>query len=209
MKDLTTTEQAQALQTIQMCAEIATAQQLADVLNNKNIRRYCEIPNEERSQWMLGQIQLLIYISQKKTENEADLALMTALVDRAIIADVRMRWLTQIEITDALLKGASKEFGEFYGATYATVMQFLRAYLEDWKRVNAKAILAKKRLEEERRNREAQHMLQAKIAQMKACGEFIPTWGPDYNFKKAQKAHQADIAAQRTAIYRDYGEYNL
>jgi len=40
------------------------------------------------------------------------------------------------------------------------------------------------------------------IAQMKACGDFIPTWGPNFNFKKAQ-AHQVDIAAQRAAIYRD------
>ena len=201
----TKTEQALALQTIQTCANIATAQQLANVITDKNISRYCELPDSVRLPWMLGQIQLLVYITQKKTESEADLALTTTLVDRAIITDIRLKWLTQVEITDAILKGASKEFGEFYGATFATVMSFLRAYLEDWKRMNAKAIILKQRLEEDRNDRERLQSIQNEIACMKASGDFVPTWGPDYSFKKAQKAplnYQKMIEEQRDEIYR-------
>ncbi len=199
---ITTKEQAQALQTIRKCNDIETPEQLANVISDKRVQRYCELPDTERAQWLLGQIQMLTYITQKKAEDEADLAILTAMVDRAVMADQRMKWLTPIEITDALLKGAAKEFGEFFGITYTTVTGFIRSYLDDMKRVEAKAIIRHRQIEEEHRDRKAQQRLQAMIAQMKACGDFIPTWGPNFNFKKAQ-AHQVDIAAQRAAIYRD------
>ena len=187
-QQITTKEQAQALQTIQGCNDIETPEQLANVISDHRVQRYCELPGTDRAQWLLGQIQLLIYITQKKVENEADLAIMTAMVDRAVMADPRMKWLTPREITDALLKGATREFGDFYGITYTTVTGFIRSYLDHQKRLEAKALILKRRIKEEHRDREALKLLHDEIERMKASGDFVPTWGPEYIFKtKRQK----------------------
>lgn len=105
------------------------------------------------------------------------------MIDQAIMDD-NVRWLTQVEMQEAFRRGITKEYGEFFGITAGSVLQFLRGFMAGEKRQRAKALI---RAEEARKEEEGKKRFWEEIERMKAEGLYVPTWGPNYNFKEDKK----------------------
>lgn len=175
-----TKEQRTALQILRTSSSIDTPEKLACLIKDTNVRRYCQVENNERLSWLCDQINALNYMTHSsKITSEVDLLVEASMTDQAIMDD-NVRWLTQVEMQEAFRRGITKEYGEFFGITAGTIVQFLRGFMSGEKRLAAKAII---KAEEDRKQKEGNERLFAEIERMKAEGKFTPTWGPKYNFK--------------------------
>lgn len=180
-----TQEQQTALQILRTSSSIATPEQLAALIKNPDVPRYCNLDNDARLAWLCDQINALNYMTHSaRASSEIDLLVEASMIDQAVMDDNAIRWLTQVEMQEAFRRGITKEYGEFFGITASSIVQFLRGFMSGEKRQRAKAII---RDEEARKEREGQQRFWAEIERMKAEGKFTPTWGPDYVFVDKKK----------------------
>jgi len=176
-----TQEQQTALQILRTSSSIDTPEKLAALIQDKSVPKYCQLENDTRLAWLCGQINALNYMTHSaRITSEIDLLVEASMTDQAIMDDNSIRWLTQIEMQEAFRRGITKEYGDFFGITAGTVVQFLMGFMAGEKRQRAKAII---RDEESRKEKEGQDRFWKEIERMKAEGKFVPTWGPQYNFK--------------------------
>lgn len=179
-----TTEQKTALQILRTSSSIDTPEKLAAVIKDKDIPRYCQIDERKRKGWLGDQINALNYMTHaSRITSEVDLVVEASMIDQAIMDDGSIRWLTQVEMQEAFRRGITKEYGDFFGITAASVVQFLRGFMAGEKRLAAKTLI---RDEERKKQKEGEDRLWAEIERMKAEGKFTPTWGPQYNFKESK-----------------------
>lgn len=180
-----TQEQQTALQILRTSSSISTPEQLAALIKNPSVPKYCNLENDTRLQWLCDQINALNYMTHSsRISNEVDLLVEASMIDQAIMDDNSIRWLTQVEMQESFRRGITKEYGDFFGITASSVVQFLRGFMTGEKRQKAKALI---REEEARKEREGQQRFWKEIERMKAEGKFTPTWGPEYNFKEDKK----------------------
>ena len=177
-----TTEQQTALDILRTSSSIATAEQLAALINNPNVPKFCQLSEGTRRRWLGQQINGLNYMAHSpKITSEIDLTIEASMLDQAIMGDGNIKWLTQVEMQDAFRRGVTREYGDYFGITAASLTGFLRSFMSGEKRKRAKDII----LEEERKKRkEGDKRFFTEIERLKAEGKFTPTWGPQYNFKK-------------------------
>lgn len=199
-----TQEQQTALQILRTSSSIATAEQLAALIQNTSILKYCQLEADARLQWLCDQINALNYMTHSsRIESEIDLLVEASMIDQAIMDD-NVRWLTQVEMQEAFRRGITKEYGDFFGITASSIVQFLRGFMTGEKRQRAKAIIREK---EAKKEREANERLWAEIQEMKKKGLYVPSWGPNYDFKKKtspqdSEAHKERIHQQREEILK-------
>lgn len=180
-----TKEQKTALQILRTSNSIDTPEKLAALISDKRVPRYCQLESDNRLAWLCDQINALNYMTHSaRIANEVDLLVEASMMDQAIMEDERVRWLTQTEMQEAFRRGITKEYGDFFGITAGSILQFLRGFMSGEKRQRAKAII---REDEIRKDREANERLWAEIQRKKAEGMFVPSWGPDFNFKGDEK----------------------
>ena len=177
-----TKEQQTALQILRTSSSIDTPEKLAGVIKDERVPRYCNLDGDIRLSWLCDQINALNYMTHSaRITSEIDLLVEASMTDQAIMDDSSVRWLTQVEMQEAFRRGITKEYGDFFGITAGTVIQFLRGFMSGEKRQRAKAII---REEESRKEKEGQDRFWKEIEKAKANGMFVPTWGQEYNFKK-------------------------
>ena len=180
-----TKEQTTALQILRTSSSIDTPEKLAALIKDERVQRYCQLDNDTRLYWLCDQINALNYMTHSaRIASEIDLLVEASMTDQAIMEDDRVRWLTQIEMQEAFRRGITKEYGDFFGITAGTIVQFLRGFMDGEKRKRAKALI---REEEMRKEKEGQERLWAEIQEQKKKGMFVPTWGPKFNFKDDEK----------------------
>ena len=180
-----TQEQKTALQILRTSNSIATPEQLASLIQNPEIPKFCQLDERTRKGWLGDQINALNYMTHSaKITSEIDLVVEASMLDQAIMDDNAIKWLTQVEMQEAFRRGVTKEYGDFFGITSGTVVMFLRGFMAGEKRQRAKAII---REQEAKKERDGQQRFWAEIERMKAEGKFVPTWGPGYDFKGGKK----------------------
>lgn len=178
-----TKEQQTALQILRTSSSIATPEQLASLISDKSVPKYCQLDELTRKAWLGEQINALNYMTHSsRITSEIDLFVEASMADQTIMDD-NVRWLTQVEMQEAFRRGITKEYGDFFGITAGSLVQFLRGFMAGEKRRRAKEII---RNEEQRREKEGQQRFFDEIERMKAEGKFVPTWGPEYNFKESK-----------------------
>ena len=175
-----TKEQKTALQILRTSSSIDTPEKLAALISDESVPKYCNIDELSRKRWLGEQINALNYMTHSsKITSEIDLLVEASMLDQSIMDD-NARWLTQTEMQEAFRRGITREYGDFFGITAGTLVGFLRGFMAGEKRQRAKAIIRER---ESRREKEADERLWAEIQRKKAEGMFVPTWGPEYNFK--------------------------
>lgn len=180
-----TKEQQTALQILRTSSSIDTPEKLAAVIQSRNIKKYFQLEDNERLAWLCDQINALNYMTHSaRLTSEVDLLVEASMTDQAIMEDERVRWLTPIEMQEAFRRGITKEYGDFFGITAGSILQFLRGFMAGEKRQRAKEII---RAEEMRKEKEGEQRFWAEIEEAKKRGTFIPTWGPNFNFKGEEK----------------------
>ena len=133
-------EQDTALQIVRTSSRIATAEQLAVVLQTEP--RFYSLDNGTRVAWLGQQIIALNYmVHSQKLPNEYDLFIESSMLDQAIMEDEGLRGLTQVEMQEAFRRGISREYGDFYGITVPSLIGFLRGFRDCDKRMKAITIL--------------------------------------------------------------------
>lgn len=133
-------EQETALQIVRTSNRIATAEQLAAVMQAEP--RFYALETGSRVAWLGQQIIALNYmVHSQRTPNEYDLFIESSTLDQAIMEDEGLRGLTQVEMQEAFRRGISREYGDFYGITAPSLIGFLRAFRTCDKRMKAIAIL--------------------------------------------------------------------
>lgn len=197
-------EQETALQIVRTSSKIATAEQLAVVMQTEP--RFYSLEEGSRIAWLGQQIIALNYMAHsQRTPNEYDLFIESSMLDQAIMEDDGLRGLTQIEMQEAFRKGIAKEYGEFYGITASSLIGFLKGFRSSAKRQGAIAILyaqEQKRIaaEKERENR--------LLYELKVRG-FVNPWGKKEKRKvtpEESEAHRRKIEKQREEILKDHEE---
>ena len=131
-----------AMQIFQTTNDISTPEKLAALLSNQTIARYKDVPPAIRKAWIGTQIYALCLILHYQTPNPMDVEIDSAFADQIIMEDEEgVCSLRQVEMQEAFRRGISKEYGDFYGITPATLLQFLKGYRKSEKRQKAIAIL--------------------------------------------------------------------
>lgn len=189
-------EQETALQIVRTSSRIATAEQLAVVLQTEP--RFYSLDNGTRVAWLGQQIIALNYmVHSQKLPNEYDLFIESSMLDQAIMEDEGLRGLTQVEMQEAFRRGISREYGDFYGITAPSLIGFLNAYKKSEKRSQAIAILYS---QEQKKLREEDELFWETLNAARKAGFEIPTF-PHSPFED-DKQHQERIRRQREEILK-------
>lgn len=176
-----TKEQQTALQILRTSSSIDTPEKLAALIKDDGVRRYCQLGELDRRGWLCDQINALNYMTHAaRITSEVDLVVEASMIDQAIMDDERVKWLTQVEMQEAFRRGITKEYGDYFGITAASIVLFLRGFMAGDKRQKAKALI---REAEARKDKEANERLWREIQEQKKKGMFVPSWGPNHNFK--------------------------
>ena len=164
-------------------SRIGSAELLAQHLLSPNARRYRQGEEDKRKQWLFRQIGACHVLVHTRPENIPAWDLMTIdtdMLDASMMDDPVVSNLTSVEIQEAFRAGVTGLYGEFYGITPKSLLGFLKSYIASEKKVEAHRLISMRR---EKEDREANERLWAEIQAQKAKGMFVPTWGPQYNFK--------------------------
>ena len=146
--DSLTTNQQTALQIANSGNRIATARSLAEVrlaLDEKGKHlypRYGELENVARVSWLGDQFFGLAILTHTSTTSEM-VSLDSIALDNEIMDNPILREMTLVEMQEAFRKGAGKEYGDYFGITYASMLGFLRGYLKSEKKIRATHIVSK------------------------------------------------------------------
>ena len=187
-----------AMQIFQTNNDISTPEKLAALLSNQAIARYKDIPPAIRKAWIGTQIYALCLILHYQAPNPLDVDIDSAFADQIIMED-EVSSLRQVEMQEAFRKGIAKEYGEFYGITPSSLLQFLKGYRGCEKRKQAIAILYAKEKEE---TISAEKRLEYKL---RAHGLQLPFWKSSRKkevSKEESEAHRKKIAQQREDILK-------
>lgn len=193
-------EQETALQILQTNNSIASPEQLAMALQNKDIPRYYQLEHSARLAWIGEQISALNYMAHSaKIPTQFDLVVESSLLDQAIMDDTELRCLLQVEMQEAFRRGITREYGDFYGITAGSMVGFLRGYRKSFKRMKALALMyeQQKKREEEEREKENRMYYELKLR------GFVNPWGKKKKKKvtvEESEAHRRKIAEQRKQI---------
>lgn len=132
------------MQIFRTSSDISTPEKLALVISNQSIARYKDIPDTPRKTWIGSQIYGLCMILHYQAPAAFDVAIDAEMADQMIMEDTALRSLKQVEMQEAFRRGIAKEYGEFYGITASSLVQFLKGYIRGEKRADAMALLYKK-----------------------------------------------------------------
>lgn len=182
------------------------------VIQDSSVPKYANIGHEQRVGWLGEQINALNYMAHSsKMPTAMDLFIEASMLDQAIMDAEGIRALTQVEMQEAFRKGITREYGDFYGITTATLLGFLKGFMVSEKRQKAVALLYK---QEEERRAEEDRRFWMEYAKAKEQG-LIDV--PEFNFsadrdnskrefsKEEAMEHKKKIEAQRNEIYKAYG----
>ena len=100
---------------------------------------------------------------------------------------------------EAFRRGIAKEYGEFYGITASTLIQFLKGYRSGEKRARAMAILYEK---EQKKAQEEDALFWKTLNEARKKGFNIPTF--THTPFEDDKQHKERIARQREEILKKY-----
>lgn len=165
-------------------SKIGTPALLADHLLSPNARRYRQGEEGKRKEWLYQQIGACYFLNHQKLPSWDTMTIDTDVLDASMIDDPIIANLTSVEIQDAFRAGVTGVYGEFYGISPKSLLGFLKSYIASDKKVEAHRMLT---MRQEREDREANERLWAEIQAMKAKGMFVPTWGPNHDFKEEKK----------------------
>lgn len=191
-------QQALVTQFFQTNSDVSTPEKLAAVIEDEAIARYKDLPAEIRKDWIISQMFTLCYILHYQQPNPLDVQVDAAFADQLIMDDDGASALKQVEMQEAFRRGIAKEYGEFYGITAQTLIQFLKGYRGSNKRQRAIAILyeqEQKRIagEKERENR--------LMYELRLHG-FVNPWGK----KEKKGVTEEESAAHREKVRRQAEE---
>jgi len=198
-------QQALVTQFFQTSSDVSTPEKLADVIADTTVARYKDLPEQVRKDWIVSQIFTLCYILHYQQPNPLDVKVDAAFADQMIMDDDGASSLKQVEMQEAFRRGIAKEYGEFYGITAQSLIQFLKGFRSGAKRQRAIAILYEKeqaRIAEEKRNEDRL------FYELRAHG-FVNPWGKKEKKKvttEESAAHREKIARQREEILKTYGK---
>jgi len=192
------------LQLLRTSNSIATPEQLAALIRNPEVPKFCQVAERDRREWLAHVINTLHYLAHSaKPGDDTDKAIEATFADKLIMEDPVLRGLTQVEMQEAFMKGVGREYGDFYGITASSLVSFLRGFLKSEKRLQAKAIV---REAEERERAEADRRFWKEISRaVHEDGFQVPDFGNKAELREAYDEHRRKIAAQREAIYRANG----
>ena len=175
--------------------DISTPEKLAMVISNESIARYKDIPEGPRKLWIGSQIYALCLILHYQAPSPMDVEIDSAFADQMIMDDESIRCLKQVEMQEAFRRGISKEYGEFYGITASSLVQFLKGYKASEKRAKAISILYN---QEQKEMKEKDARFWAAIEEARRNGYDLPIFL--HSPMEDDKQHQERIARQREQI---------
>ena len=190
-------EQETALQIVRTNNRIATADQLAVVMQTEP--RFYSLDAGVRVAWLGQQIIALNYmVHSQKMPNEYDLFIESSTLDQAIMEDEGLRGLTQVEMQEAFRRGISGEYDKFYGITAPSLIGFLRAFRTCDKRMKAITILHS---QEQQKFKAEDELFWKTLAEAKAEGKIELPEFPHSPFED-DKQHAERLARQREEILK-------
>lgn len=163
---------------------VGTAAMLAEHLLDPRARRYRQGEQSRRKEWLYNQIGACYFISHQNFPSWDALSIDTDMLDASMMDDPVISNLTSVEIQDAFRSGVTGAYGEFYGITPKSLLGFLRSYVASEKKIEAHRLIS---MRIDREDREASERIWEEIQKKKAEGMFVPSWGPNFNFKKEDK----------------------
>ena len=185
-------------QFFQTSSDVSTPEMLAGVIASPSIARYKDLPKELRIDWLKSQIYTLCYILHYQRPAPIDTTVDATFADQMIMDDEGIQCLKQVEMQEAFRRGIAKEYGEFYGITAQTLVQFLKGFRTSAKRQQALAILYN---QEQKRIATAKEQENRLMYELKLHG-FVNPWG-----KKDKKGVTAEeSAANREKVRRQAEE---
>ena len=198
-------QQALVTQFFQTSSDVSTPEKLAEVIADESVARYRDLPEQLRQEWIMSQIYTLCYILHYQQPNALDVRVDATFADQMIMDDEGASALKQVEMQEAFRRGIAKEYGEFYGITAQTLVQFLKGFRTSAKRQQAIGILYNR---EQKRIAEEKEKENRLYYELQARG-FVNPWG-----KKEKKtisaeesaAHRAKVAKQAEEILKAHEE---
>lgn len=161
-------------------SRIGTAEMLAEHLLSPMARRYRQGEEGRRKEWLYQQMGACYFINHQKLPSWDVMTIDTDVLDAAMMDDPVIANMTSVEIQDAFRAGVTGAYGDFYGISPKSLLGFLKSYVASDKKIEAHRLIT---MRIERENREANDRLFEEIQKKKAEGMFVPTWGPEYDFK--------------------------
>lgn len=168
---------------------VGSVEMLAAHLLSPNARRYRQGDEKRRKQWLFRQIGACYFIAHQKQPSWDAMTIDTDMLDASMMDDPVISNLTSVEIQDAFRSGVTGVYGDFYGISPKSLLGFLKSYVASDKKIEAHRLIT---MRIERENREANDRLFEEIQKKKAEGMFVPTWGPEYDFKNNNKTNNED-----------------
>ena len=162
-------------------SRVLTPEMLAAHLLDPKARRYREGADGKRQQWLYRQIGACCLLAHTKVPGWEMLTIDADTLDAAMLEIPEVANLTSVEIQDAFRAGVTGVYGEFYGISPKTLLGFLKSYVASEKKLEAHRIITRR---QEKEDREANERLWREIQEQKKKGMFVPSWGPNYNFKE-------------------------
>lgn len=177
--------------------DISTPEKLALVIADESIARYKDIPEAPRKLWIGSQIYALCMILHQQPPTPIDVEIDSSFADQMIMGDEGLCCLKQVEMQEAFRRGIAKEYGEFYGVTASTLVQFLKAYRIGEKRAQAMSQLY---IREQKKLKEEDELFWKTLAKAKEQGFEIPSF--NHSPFEDDKQHKERIAKQREEILK-------
>ena len=174
---------------VQTNNKVGTVEKLAAHLLSPNVRRYRQGDEGKRKQWLFRQIGACYFIAHQKQPSWESITIDTDMLDASMMDDSVISNLTSVEIQDAFRAGVTGMYGEFYGISPKTLLGFLKSYIASEKKIEAHRLITHR---QEQEDREANERLWREIQEMKKKGLYVPSWGPNFNFKSKKENKNAD-----------------
>lgn len=192
---------------VQTNSKVNTPALLAEHLLDPAVRRYRQGEETRRKRWLFRQIgacHVLVHTRPESIPQSELMTIDTDILDAAMIEDPVIANLTATEIQDAFRAGVTGAYGDFYGITPKSLLGFLKSYCSSEKKLDAHRLIT---IRSEKEDREANERLWKEIQEMKKKGIYVPSWGPNYDFKKKtspqdSEAHKERIRQQREEILK-------
>lgn len=183
-------------------AQSFTPESLAELRRDKTSNpAFPSLPQNGRLQWLSKQLLFIASTLRIKDYDVRDATLAAGLIDGEISEDAQLSRLSAQEINYAMVKGSIGRYGDFYGLTAKTVVDWLRSFCESSLSTEASAINKTLLLEShekkvQARREEESRKLRAEIEEAKRNGTFVP----QYHFPSIGKP--ADTA-EEDRIHRE------
>ena len=168
------------------------------------------LPEKGRLQWLSTQLLFIANTLRIKDYDVRDATLAAGLIDGEIREDTQLSRLSAQEINYAMVKGSIGRYGDFFGLTAKTIIDWLRAFCESSLSTEATAInnalwLESHKQKEQARREEEQRKLRAEIEEAKRNGTFVPQYhlpsiGKPVDTAEADRLHREKVLQQARDI---------